>query len=59
MSNFLGLNSNYININAKDEKEHILVGNNKSLWEFTGSEFLKIPMLDSKREKITKYVKQV
>lgn len=40
MSNFLGLNSNYINSIAQDEKEHILLGTNNSLLEFTGSEFL-------------------
>ena len=42
MSNFLGLNNNYINSIAQDEKEHILLGTNNSLLEFTGSEFLKI-----------------
>ena len=59
MSNFLGLNSNYINSIAKDEKEHILLGTNNSLLEFTGSEFLKIPMLDSKGKELATYVKQV
>lgn len=59
MSNFLGLNSNYINSIAQDEKEHILLGTNNSLLEFTGSEFLKIPMLDSKGEELATYVKQV
>lgn len=59
MSNFLGLNSNYINSIAQDEKEHILLGTNNSLLEFTGSEFLKIPMLDSKGKELTTYVKQV
>ena len=59
MSNFLGLNSNYIISIAQDEKEHILLGTNNSLLEFTGSEFLKIPMLDSKGEELATYVKQV
>ena len=59
MSNFLGLNNNYINSIAQDEKEHILLGTNNSLLEFTGSEFLKIPMLDSKGEELATYVKQV
>ena len=59
MSNFLGLNSNYINSLAQDEKEHILLGTNNSLLEFTGSEFLKIPMLDSKGGELATYVKQV
>ena len=59
MSNFLGLNSNYINSIAQDEKEHILLGTNNSLLEFTGSEFLKIPMLDSKGKELTTYVKQI
>ena len=59
MSNFFGLNSNYINSIAQDEKEHILLGTNNSLLEFTGSEFLKIPMLDSKGEELATYVKQV
>ena len=59
MSNFLGLNSNYINSIAQDEKEHILLGTNNSLLEFTGREFLKIPMLDSKGEELATYVKQV
>ena len=59
MSNFLGLNSNYIISLAQDEKEHILLGTNNSLLEFTGSEFLKIPMLDSKGEELATYVKQV
>ena len=59
MSNFLGLNSNYINSIAQDEKEHILLGTNNSLLEFTGSEFLKIPMLDSKGRELATYVKQV
>lgn len=59
MSNFLGLNSNYINSIAQDEKEHILLGTNNSLLEFTGSEFLKIPMLDSKGEELATYIKQV
>lgn len=59
MSNFLGLKSNYINSIAQDDKEHILLGTNNSLLEFTGSEFLKIPMLDSKGEELATYVKQV
>lgn len=59
MSNFLGLNSDYINSIAQDEKEHILLGTNNSLLEFTGSEFLKIPMLDSKGGELATYVKQV
>ena len=59
MSNFLGLNNNYINSIAQDEKEHILLGTNNSLLEFTGSEFLKIPMLDSKGKELATYVKQV
>lgn len=59
MSNFLGFNSNYINSIAQDEKEHILLGTNNSLLEFTGSEFLKIPMLDSKGGELATYVKQV
>lgn len=59
MSNFLGLSSNYINSIAQDEKEHILLGTNNSLLEFTGSEFLKIPMLDSKGEELATYVKQI
>ena len=59
MSNFPGLNSNYINSIAQDEKEHILLGTNNSLLEFTGSEFLKIPMLDSKGKELATYVKQV
>lgn len=59
MSNFLGLNSNYINSIAQDEKEHILLGTNNSLLEFTGSEFLKIPMFDSKGKELATYVKQV
>ena len=59
MSNFLSLNSNYINSIAQDEKEHILLGTYNSLLEFTGSEFLKIPMLDSKGEELATYVKQV
>ena len=59
MSNFLGLNSNYINSIAQDEKEHILLGTNNSLLELTGSEFLKIPMLDSKGKELATYVKQV
>lgn len=59
MSIFLGLNSNYINSIAQDEKEHILLGTNNSLLEFTGSEFLKIPMLDSKGEELATYIKQV
>lgn len=59
MSNFSGLNSNYINSIAQDEKEHILLGTNNSLLEFTGSEFLKIPMLDSKGKELATYVKQV
>lgn len=59
MSNFLGLNSNYINSIAQDEKEHILLGTNNSLLEFTGSEFLKIPMLDTKGGELATYVKQV
>ena len=59
MSNFLGLNSNYINSIAQDEKEHILLGTNNSLLEFTGSEFLKIPMLDSKGKELATYVKQI
>lgn len=59
MSNFLGLSSNYINSIAQDEKEHILLGTNNSLLEFTGSEFLKIPMLDSKGKELATYVKQV
>ena len=59
MSNFLGLNSNYIISLAQDEKEHILLGTNNSLLEFTGSEFLKIPMLDSKGKELATYVKQV
>ena len=59
MSIFLGLNSNYINSIAQDEKEHILLGTNNSLLEFTGSEFLKIPMLDSKGKELTTYVKQI
>ena len=59
MSNFSGLKSNYIISIAQDEKEHILLGTNNSLLEFTGSEFLKIPMLDSKGEELATYVKQV
>lgn len=59
MSNFLGLNSNYINSIALDEKEHILLGTNNSLLELTGSEFLKIPMLDSKGKELATYVKQI
>lgn len=59
MSNFLGFNSNYINSIAQDEKEHILLGTNNSLLEFTGSEFQKIPMLDSKGGELATYVKQV
>ena len=59
MSNFLSLNSNYINSIAQDEKEHILLGTNNSLLEFTGSEFLKIPMLDSKGKELATYVKQI
>ena len=59
MSNFSGLNSNYINSIAQDEKGHILLGTNNSLLEFTGSEFLKIPMLDSKGKELATYVKQV
>ena len=59
MSNFLGINSNYINSIAQDEKEHILLGTNNSLLEFTGSEFLKIPMLDSKGKELATYVKQI
>ena len=59
MSNFLGLSSNYINSIAQDEKEHILLGTNNSLLEFTGSEFLKIPMLDSKGGELATYVKQI
>lgn len=59
MSIFLGLSSNYINSIAQDEKEHILLGTNNSLLEFTGSEFLKIPMLDSKGKELATYVKQV
>ena len=59
MSNFLGLNSNYINSIAQDEKEHILLGTNNSLLEFTVSEFLKIPMLDSKGKELATYVKQI
>ena len=59
MSNFLGLKSNYINSIAQDDKEHILLGTNNSLLEFTGSEFHKIPMLDSKGEELATYVKQV
>ena len=59
MSIFLGLNSNYINSIAQDEKEHILLGTNNSLLEFTGSEFLKIPMLDSKGKELATYVKQI
>lgn len=59
MSNFLGLNSNYINSIVQDEKEHILLGTNNSLLEFTGSEFLKIPMLDSKGKELATYVKQI
>lgn len=59
MSNFSGLNSNYINSIAQDEKEHILLGTNNSLLELTGSEFLKIPMLDSKGKELATYVKQV
>lgn len=59
MSNFLGLNSNYINSIAQDEKEHILLGTNNSLLEFTGSEFLKIPMLDSKGKELATYIKQI
>lgn len=59
MSIFLGLNSNYINSIAQDEKEHILLGTNNSLLEFTGSEFLKIPMLDSKGGELATYIKQV
>lgn len=59
MSNFSGLNSNYIISLAQDEKEHILLGTNNSLLEFTGSEFLKIPMLDSKGGELATYVKQV
>ena len=59
MSNFSGLNSNYINSIAQDEKGHILLGTNNSLLEFTGSEFLKIPMLDSKGKELATYVKQI
>ena len=59
MSNFLGLNSNYINCIAQDHKEHILLGTNNSLLEFTGSEFRKIPMLDSKGKELATYVKQI
>lgn len=59
MSNFLGLKSNYINSIAQDDKEHILLGTNNSLLEFTGSEFRKIPMLDSKGEELATYIKQV
>ena len=59
MSNFLGLNSNYINSIAQDHKEHILLGTNNSLLEFTGSEFRKIPLLDSKGGELSTYVKQV
>lgn len=59
MSNFLGLNSNYINSIAQDEIEHILLGTNNSLLEFTGSEFLKVPMLDSKGKELATYVKQI
>ena len=59
MSNFLGLKSNYINSIAQDDKGHILLGTNNSLLEFTGSEFRKIPMLDSKGEELATYVKQV
>ena len=59
MSFFLGLNSNYINSIAQDEKEHILLGTNNSLLELTGSEFLKIPMLDSKGKELATYVKQI
>lgn len=59
MSIFLGLNSNYINSIAQDEKEHILLGTNNSLLELTGSEFLKIPMLDSKGKELATYVKQI
>ena len=59
MSNFLGLKSNYINSIAQDDKEHILLGTNNSLLEFTGSEFRKIPMLDSKGGELATYVKQV
>lgn len=59
MSNFLGLKSNYINSIAQDDKGHILLGTNNSLLEFTGSEFHKIPMLDSKGGELATYVKQV
>ena len=59
MSNFLGLKSNYINSIAQDDKEHILLGTNNSLLEFTGSEFRKIPMLDSKGGELATYIKQV
>ena len=59
MSNFSGLKSNYINSIAQDDKGHILLGTNNSLLEFTGSEFHKIPMLDSKGEELATYVKQV
>ena len=59
MSIFSGLNSNYINSIAQDEKGHILLGTNNSLLEFTGSEFLKIPMLDSKGKELATYVKQI
>ena len=59
LANSQGLNSNYINCITQDDKGHIILGTNNSLLAYTGSEFRKIPMLDSKGKELTTYVTQV
>ena len=56
LSNSPGLNSNYIISITQDDKGHIILGTNNSLLAFTGSEFRKIPMFDSKGKELTTYV---
>ena len=56
LANSQGLNSNYINCITQDDKGHIILGTNNSLLAYTGSEFRKIPMLDSKGKELTTYV---
>ena len=59
MTNIPGLNSNYINCITQDDNGYVILGTNNSLLVFTGSQFIKIPMFDTKGRQFTTYVNQV
>ena len=59
MTNIPGLNSNYINCITQDDNGYVILGTNNSLLAFTGSQFIKIPMFDTKGRQFTTYVNQV